>query len=405
MAESVTISKTPPDFKSMRYDFLREEGLKHIQNLAGKIWTDYNLSDPGISILGVLSYVITDLGYRASYPIRDIIAQDPDAPQTDIKNFYTARQIMPMYPVTFNDYRKLLIDTDVHDPSDTGAEFVGVKNAWIDISPVNEIPVYIRHALDKLDYNPEITGDKKIDIKVLYNVLLELDKCDKFGDMNENTLEGIVTLSAPTTPIDLSAFSGLKVKVKMEFPRWDDPGVDWNSIASIRSHIKKLTLTFPKLPRGYKLEGYGLFPDQTVWVSIIQSPGGPALNPSFIEIEIDDLLYSGPNALIALYQQKVRKILQIIAAVRARLMANRNLCEDIFKISALKIEEIAVCADVELAANAGVEDTLAKIYFEIGRFLAQGCGHLRASLTRAARMMTRAISASMSAANCALNVA
>lgn len=370
MAESVTISKTPPDFKSMRYDFLREEGLKHIQNLAGKIWTDYNLSDPGISILEVLSYVITDLGYRANYPIRDIIAQDPDAPQVDIKNFYTARQIMPMHPVTFNDYRKLLIDTDVHDPSDTGAEYVGVKNAWIDISPVNEIPVYVNKSLNKLDYKPEIAGDAKLDINVLYNVLLELGSCDKFGDLNENTLEGAVILSAPTTPVDLSAFSGLQVKMKVEFPRWDDPGVDWNSIASIRSHIKKLTLIFPKLPKGYKLEGYGLFPDNSVWVSIIQSPGGPAMNTSFIEIEIDNKLYTGADSLIALYQAKVRKILQIIAAVRARLMANRNLCEDVFRISALKIEEIAVCADIELDTNADVEETLAKIYFEIGRFLA-----------------------------------
>src|SRR4051812_45866641 len=118
MAESITISRTPPDFKSMQYDFLRQEGLNRIQELAGKIWTDYNLSDPGISIMEVLSYVITDLGYRTSYPIKDILAQDPDALPTDIKNFYTARQIMPMNPVTFNDYRKLLIDCDVHDPAD-----------------------------------------------------------------------------------------------------------------------------------------------------------------------------------------------------------------------------------------------------------------------------------------------
>ncbi len=370
MAESITISRTPPDFKSMRYDFLREEGLKHIQNLAGKIWTDYNLSDPGISTLEVLSYVITDLGYRTNYPIKDIIAQDPNAPLVDIKNFYTARQILPMCPVTFNDYRKLLIDVDVHDPLDIGAEFVGVKNGWIDISPINEIPVYVQQALDKLDYKPEIFGDPKVDIKVLYNILLELGSCEKFGDMNENTLEGIVTLTAPTTPIDLSVFSGLKVKVKVEFPRWDDPGVDWNDIASIRSHIKKLTLVFPKLPQGYKLEAYGLFPDKTVWVSISQLPLAPAINTSFIEIEIGDLIYSGADSLIELYQEKVRKILQIIAAVRKRLMANRNLCEDIFKINALKIEEIAVCADVELATDADVEETLAKIYFEIANFLA-----------------------------------
>lgn len=368
MAESITISRTPPDFKSMRYDFLRAEGLKHIESLAGKIWTDYNLSDPGISILEVLSYAITDLGYRTSYPIKDILAQDPDAPQTDIKNFYTARQILPMAPVTFNDYRKLLIDTDVHDPADTGAEFVGVKNAWIDISPDNEIPFYIQRALDKLDYTPEIAASpEKVDVKVLYNVLLELDSCEKFGDLNENTLERELTLTAP--PV-YAVFNGLKIKVNVEFPRWDDPLVDWDDLSSIRSQIRNLTLTFPKLPAGYKLEGYGLYPDKSVWVSITQPPLLPAFDPSFIESAIYDLIYTIPASLIALYQEKVKKILQVIAAVRARLMANRNLCEDFFKISALKIEEIAVCADVELTADADVEETLARIYFEIGKFLA-----------------------------------
>ncbi|MFL5764161.1 MAG: hypothetical protein ACJ77K_09485 [Bacteroidia bacterium] len=367
MAESITISRTPPAFKSMQYDFLREEGLKHIEKLAGRIWTDYNLSDPGISILEVLSYVITDLGYRTNYPIKDILAQDPNLPQIDIKNFYTARQIMPMCPVTFNDYRKLLIDTDVHDPSDVGAEFVGVKNAWIEMSDENEIPVYVQKALDKLDYKPEVAGDPKVDIKCLYNVLLELSRCDKFGDLNENILEGIVVMPAI---INNSPFNGLKVKVKVEFPRWDDPGIDWNDIASIRAHIKNLTLIFNKFPQGYKLEGYGLFPDKTVWMSIVQVPGGPPVVTTLMEQAIYDFIYTGANSLILLYQAKVRKILEIICAVRKRLMTNRNLCEDLFTISAIKVEEIAVCADVELAANADVEDTLAKIYFEIGKFLA-----------------------------------
>lgn|GEM_PF-442953 len=351
----------------MRYDFLREEGLKHIQKLAGKVWTDYNLSDPGVSILEVLSYVITDLGYRTSYPVKDIIAQDPDEPQVDIRNFYTARQILPMYPVTFNDYRKLLIDCDVHDPSDIGCPIVGVKNAWIEISEENEQHFYVQQALDKLDYTPEITGDERVKVKVLYDVLLELDKCEKYGDLNENTLEGIVIIE-PGTNVP-TEFIGVKLKVNVEFPRWDDPGVDWNDEQSIREHIKRLTLVFPKMPAGYSLDGYGLLPDKSAWMSIIKLPNSPFVTLS-ITGQVNNLIYTGASSLIKQYQAKVKKILQIIATVRKRMMANRNLCEDLFRINALKVEEIAVCADVELAADADVEDSLAKIYFEIGKFLA-----------------------------------
>lgn len=373
MAESVTLTRTPPEFKSMRFDLLREEGLKHIQELAGKLWTDYNLSDPGVSILEVLSYVITDLGYRTSYNIPDLLAQDPSLPSVDIRNFYTAREILPMYPVTLNDYRKLLIDCDVHDPSDIGCPIAGVKNGWIECSEENEIPIYIKRGLDKLDYEPEIpSSPEKLNLKVLYNILLELDKTEKYGDLNENTLERTITITAPPTPVSYQVFSGMKVKISVEFPRWDDPGVDWNDLASIQSHIKRLTLVFTGMPQGYKLEGYGLFPDKTVWVSISQLPiAGPTIT-TFIESQINAAMYAvmDPDALVILYQQKVKKILQIIAEVRARLMANRNLCEDFFKISALKTEQIAVCADIELATDADVEEVQAKIYFEIAKFLA-----------------------------------
>jgi hypothetical protein len=230
MAESVTISSAPPDFKSMQYDFLREEGLKHIQNLAGKIWTDYNLSDPGISILELLSYIITDLGYRTSYPIQDLLAKNPNNNnQFDFKNFHTARQILPVSAVTLKDYRKLLIDLELYDTTyNSLCRHVGVKNAWIDIAPASERAFYIQEATNNLDYEPEVaTNPKLVNPKILYNVLLEFGECNLYGDLNETTLERIITLSACASPNQMPAgFNGMKINVKVEFPRWDDEGIN-----------------------------------------------------------------------------------------------------------------------------------------------------------------------------------
>ena len=64
MEQSLSISKKIPAFKSMQYETLRDLCIKHIQELAGKLWTDYNTHDPGITMLEVLSYVVTDLGFR-----------------------------------------------------------------------------------------------------------------------------------------------------------------------------------------------------------------------------------------------------------------------------------------------------------------------------------------------------
>ena len=37
------------------FQFLRAEGLKHLGELSGKIWTDHNTHDPGITILEACS--------------------------------------------------------------------------------------------------------------------------------------------------------------------------------------------------------------------------------------------------------------------------------------------------------------------------------------------------------------
>ena len=54
------ISRQKPPEKSLDYEFLRGGGLKHIEELSSRIWTDYNVHDPGITTLELLCYVITD---------------------------------------------------------------------------------------------------------------------------------------------------------------------------------------------------------------------------------------------------------------------------------------------------------------------------------------------------------
>ena len=74
MADSLTISNAPLEHSGMDYAFLRREGVKTIEKLAGSRWTDYNTHDPGITILEVLCYAITDLSYRLSFEMEDLLA-------------------------------------------------------------------------------------------------------------------------------------------------------------------------------------------------------------------------------------------------------------------------------------------------------------------------------------------
>lgn len=105
-----------PDY--LNFDLLKKEGLEHIGRLAGKIWTDHNVHDPGITILEVLIYALMDLGYKTNLPFRDLISFENANQEED--NFLTPLKILTLTPVTILDYRKLLL------------ECPGVRNAWIE---------------------------------------------------------------------------------------------------------------------------------------------------------------------------------------------------------------------------------------------------------------------------------
>jgi hypothetical protein len=102
--DQITISSLPSEKASMNYDLLRKEGLDYLQKVVGKIWTDYNTHDPGLTILEELCYAITDLGYRTNLDIKDLLAvNENDDTAKDLNNFFTAREILTNAPFTKND--------------------------------------------------------------------------------------------------------------------------------------------------------------------------------------------------------------------------------------------------------------------------------------------------------------
>src|SRR5215218_5049220 len=107
MADPVVINKKNPLSPAEDYDFLRLEGIKHIEKLAGNIWTDYNAHDPGITLLEALCYAITDLAYRTNSDMKDLIAPEKLTYDYWDTIFCTAKNILPCNPVTITDYRKM----------------------------------------------------------------------------------------------------------------------------------------------------------------------------------------------------------------------------------------------------------------------------------------------------------
>ena len=166
LGTNTSIPKNVETKDDLDYSFLREKGLEYIEKLSSNLWTDYNTHDPGVTMLEVLCYAITDLGMRMEMPIENILAPEDKTAQKISDQFFRATQILPSKPVTENDYRKLFIDIE------------GVKNCW---QKPFEQTVYLDCKNDKLAYNPKLltklTGN--FNLQGLYSITVDFDELDE----------------------------------------------------------------------------------------------------------------------------------------------------------------------------------------------------------------------------------
>lgn len=364
METSKTISRKKPDLQSQRYDELRELGLAYVRELSKKIWTDYNTHDPGVTMLEVLCYAITDLGHRAGQRIEDILAPEPgNARQQAIKNFYSAAQILPSRPVTLNDLRKLIIDTAVEESLTEGEpRRVGVKNAWIEANGEPEIPVWARKSQSLLQTHPKSAADPqlgRLEIAPLYEVLLEFEYSELYGDLNRNIIREQFTLGAA----EIAALRQVEVRAEIVFPRWDSSDTEWDDPAAVLASAQSLGLSFFNVPAGFSLNA--AFDAQNRPILSGRDADGIELVLDSVLAIINDRI----DAWVSMYRGRVGMVLRILSKVKARLHANRGLCEDYLSFTALRVESITVCADIELGPGADVHLTEARILHEISRYL------------------------------------
>ncbi len=325
------------------YELLRKEGLAYIEKLSSKLWTDYNIHDPGISILELLCYAITDLGYRTSFDVADLIKAKEG--QEKPGSLFSAREILSNNPVSLNDFRKVLIDIE------------GVKNAWISMAEEAEEELYIDCKASKLKFE-EKPGFKELNIKGLYNITLELDEDLVDGDLNDYSFELV------HDTIDFIA----------NLPTWDylfkrkiDPSVwkydsfvyiafdDCCSLHKTAIVIRKGTNTM-KIPMNVLI-------DDSMAKTVAQKE-------KIKNIILDHLAAGGAEKIWKMYAGKAGKAIKIARSAMTKLQATRNLCEDYKEVNGIDIEDIGLCAEVEIEAGADVEEVHARILFEVGNFLA-----------------------------------
>ncbi|WP_415327985.1 hypothetical protein [Chryseobacterium sp. MMS23-Vi53] len=163
------------------FHFLRKTGIEYIEGLGGKLWTDYNSHDPGITTLEVLSYAITDLGMRMNLNMEDILASD-DVDKDIHTQFLKATEVLPSRPLNELDYRKLFIDITLKSGSQRP-----IRNCWL--VPKNET-LYVDCKTGLLDFEPIGEKTQHFDVKGLYDLYIDydedIDSNEEYGDCEKS---------------------------------------------------------------------------------------------------------------------------------------------------------------------------------------------------------------------------
>lgn len=146
------------------YNSLRAKFIGAIETFSSKQWTDYNTHDPGITIGEHLCFGITEALHASNLPIADLLAANPESPDTYLDSHYEAKDILTIRPVTVLDFRKIIIDMP------------GVKNAWLTETFDSEAELWVNRENMRLTRTPPPNQpEEKLVLRGFYHTRIEFE--------------------------------------------------------------------------------------------------------------------------------------------------------------------------------------------------------------------------------------
>ena len=110
MKAPVTIRRRKARDDELSFESLRAEGIRWLQEASGTRWTDYNLHDPGLTLLEQLCYALTDLAYRSDFPVADHLCGPDGEIDFAALALHPPQEALPCRPNTLDDLRRVLLD-------------------------------------------------------------------------------------------------------------------------------------------------------------------------------------------------------------------------------------------------------------------------------------------------------
>lgn len=356
---------TPSLHPSEDYEFLRREGLAHIQRLSGRLWTDFNVHDPGVTMLEILAFAVADLGFRAGHPIADILAPDSEE-SAELKQFFTLAEIAGSRPWSPLDYRKLLMDLP------------GVANGWVSRSREQEVGIYYDNLLDHQLITSDSDGPHgiKIQLNGLYEVAVRFEHDAQYGDLNDNSVRFWRHLSNPP---GAAAFS-IDAEIEIEFPCYRKIPKYLLDLDVTNPHDLNLTVNGGALLD----EGSGSwYVNVVVWKDGESQPSEAEKFKQELRLEWRILqtnqaegfplgqlqesmqLEDWARVITERFIPRRDYVRSKLEAIKLALLQHRNLCEDFYAVLPMDVQEIALDMDLEVKPGTDIAALEAMIYLAV----------------------------------------
>ncbi|MEY2632710.1 MAG: hypothetical protein RIR00_1364, partial [Pseudomonadota bacterium] len=112
--------KAPTEPDPLGFAHFREQGIAQLQALSGELWSDFNLHDPGVTLLELVCYGLTDLVYRSGLPVEECLRNSEGRIDGERHALLPPEEALPCRPLTPADYQKLFAD-----------QLPEIRNIWV----------------------------------------------------------------------------------------------------------------------------------------------------------------------------------------------------------------------------------------------------------------------------------
>lgn len=101
---------------SADFSLLREKAISYAQEASGSFWTDYNVHDPGVTILEAFCYTITEIAYKMSLDLNQLLLHSASGSKVYPNQLLQhANELLPPKATTLEDYSILMQDVLINE--------------------------------------------------------------------------------------------------------------------------------------------------------------------------------------------------------------------------------------------------------------------------------------------------